>query len=142
MEVEVKELLKGKVIVKRLKIKSPPLKNGGIFISPSGEIAQIVNGETFDFLAYIEFKYSPEHPRGNHYHTKKEEFLYIIKGKLRAIYLNIDDGEREELVLETGDLVNVKPRCAHVYYPMEYTQTLEFSSSIFDPLDINKQIVE
>ncbi len=131
-----------KVTIRKLETKSPPLdSNGGRILTPAGEIAQIVSGNSFNFLAYIEFENSKA-PRGNHYHTVKEEFLYVIKGRLRAIYKDIDSGETEEVILETGDLINLKPQCAHVYFALEYTQTLEFSNFPYDPTDTQRYVLE
>lgn len=135
-------MLLDKINIRRLEVKTPPLdENGGRIISQAGEIAQIVSGTSFKFLAYIEFEESGETPRGNHYHVNKEEFFYVVKGRLRAIYENLETKERAETVLETGDLVSVKPKCAHVYFPVEYTQLIEFSTGAFDPADTYKHVV-
>lgn len=131
-----------KVSIRKLNIKKPPLDNdGGRIITDAGEIAQIVSGEMYRYLAYIEFEENPNIARGNHYHDKKEEYLYIIKGNLKVIYEDVDNNERQEIILTTGDLVIVKPRCAHVYYPLSYTQAIEFSRDPFDPHDTYKYII-
>ena len=73
-----------KVAIHRLELKSPPLgPQGGRILTPAGEIAQIVSGPAFKYLAYLEFKADPTVPRGHHYHGVKEEFLYISS---RAVY--------------------------------------------------------
>lgn len=136
-------MLLSKVSVKKLEIQSPPLDSeGGRILTPAGEIAQIINGTSFNFLAYIEFQYNPKAPRGNHYHEVKNEYLYIVKGRLRAIYHDVDSGIQKETFLEAGNLINIKPRCAHVYFALEYTQAIEFSPNIFDPHDTKKYLVE
>ena len=132
-----------KIVVKKLEIQQPPISSiGGRIFTPAGEIAQIMSGLLIKYIAYIEFNNDPELRRGNHYHKDKEEFLYIIKGKLKAIYKDLDTETIKELILETGDLIYIKPRCAHVYVPLEYTQAIEFSPFEYDPKDTHKHFLE
>lgn len=134
--------LHNKLTISKLEIKSPPLDaEGGRIVSPSGEIAQIVSGRSFQYLAYIDFIADSNAPRGNHYHKEKEESLYVIKGKLIAIYEDVQSKDREKIILDTGDFVLVKSGCAHVYFPVEYTQLVEFSALPFDAADTYKYIV-
>ncbi|MBN8582494.1 MAG: cupin domain-containing protein [Anaerolineae bacterium] len=131
-----------KVFVRKLEVMEPPLpKSGGRVHNSSGEIAQIINDFEIKYIAYIDFIEDSKTPRGNHYHQEKDEYLYIIKGKLKAIYVDIETEEREEFLFETGDIINTKPKCAHVYFPLEYTQLLEFSPNVYDPSDTRKYIV-
>ncbi len=134
-----------KISVKKMNVFSPPiigeLKDGGRIMMPTGELTQIVNGKSFKFLAYIEFDNDTSVVRGNHYHLVKEEHLYLIRGRLQAVYKDIDTEEMEELVLEAGDLIVIKPRCAHVYFPLEYSQSVEFSPSEFDANDTYRYVI-
>jgi len=61
--------------------------------------------------------------------------MYIISGRLRAEYMDLDTGESMKAILQSGDLVTIKPRCAHAYYPLEYSQAVEMSATIYDPAD-------
>ncbi|MBK9156418.1 MAG: hypothetical protein IPM25_19790 [Chloracidobacterium sp.] len=134
--------LSSKVSIQRLNTKEPPLgEDGGRIVSNAGEIAQIVSGGTgFRYLAYIDFTES-KFPRGNHYHRNKEEHMYLIRGGLIAVYEDIDSKERKQVTLTEGDLVSIKPMCAHVYFPIEYTQIVEFAADPFDSKDTEKYIV-
>jgi dTDP-4-dehydrorhamnose 3,5-epimerase-like enzyme len=125
-----------KVTIRTLSLVNPPIPHGGGRIqSAAGELAQIVNGESFRFLAYIEFKHGAPSFRGNHYHECKTETLYIISGRIQARYFDLDTGESMDSILKGGDLVTIQPRCAHVYYPLEYSQAVEISANIYDPTD-------
>ncbi|GAA5183538.1 hypothetical protein GCM10023322_23050 [Rugosimonospora acidiphila] len=125
-----------KVSVRRLPDVAPPIpEGGGRMTSDAGELAQIANGEPFRFLAYLQFKPDKGAPRGNHFHRVKNETLYVIGGRLRARFRDIDTGESMDLLLEPGDLVTVAPRCAHAYLPLEYSQAVELSPSVYDPTD-------
>jgi mannose-6-phosphate isomerase-like protein (cupin superfamily) len=134
------------VAIRKFEVYSLPLEdevvNGGRIMTPAGEIAQIVRDTPFCYLAYLEFQERPGVARGNHYHTEKYEYLYIIKGQLHAVFKDIDSNETEEMIVETGDLVEIAPRCAHVFYPLEYTMAVEFSPHPYDPTDLHRYEVE
>jgi hypothetical protein len=112
-----------------------PALGGARVFSASGELAQIVNGEPFCFLAYIEFAGGPGVSRGNHFHERRTEYLYIVRGTLVAKYFDLDTREEMELLLATGNMVEVLPRCAHSYAAREYSQALELSTGLYDPAD-------
>jgi quercetin dioxygenase-like cupin family protein len=112
-----------------------PITQGGRIFSAAGEVAQLVNGEPFRFLAYLEFRHAPEVVRGNHYHLRKYETLYVLQGSLHAWYQDIDSGAQAEHVVHAGDLIAVQPRCAHAYAPLAYTQAVEFAPTPFDSND-------
>ncbi|MEV6375487.1 cupin domain-containing protein [Micromonospora musae] len=127
-----------KVQVRRLPVTAPPLPDeGGRLQSPAGEFARIVNGGTYRYLAYLEFRPETGRPRGNHYHERKIEILYVISGRLRAAYEDLESGERSQATLEAGDLVTVLPRCAHVYYADGPAQAVELAAEPYDPDDVH-----
>jgi dTDP-4-dehydrorhamnose 3,5-epimerase-like enzyme len=98
-------------------------------------LAQIVNGEAFRYLAFLEFQPDPNAPRGNHFHAEKTEHLYIVDGLVRASYLDLDTGETAEVELTGGDLIAVRPRCAHAYVALHHSHAVEFSPLGYDPAD-------
>ncbi len=98
-----------------------------------GELAQIVNDECFRHLVYLELK--PGFFRGKHYHLKREEVFYVISGKVKAVFEDIETKERLEKILGTGDKVMILPKCAHVFFPVEYSQLLHYSKDKYDPED-------
>lgn len=132
-------IINQKVFISHLDIMPPPLpRSGGRVVSTVGEIAQMPDFISVKHLAYIDFKENPNIIRGNHYHLDKDEYLYVIKGKLKAIYEDIETKEREEFLFITGDLINNKPKVAHAFIPLEFTQLIEFAPTIFDPIDTIK----
>jgi mannose-6-phosphate isomerase-like protein (cupin superfamily) len=60
-----------------------------------------------------------------HYHEKKDEFFYIVRGKLRV--LRGDD----ETTLGSGDTLHIKPGQRHRLYPIEDTLILELGTLMF-----------
>ncbi len=125
-----------KVSVRRLPEVVPPIpEGGGRIITGAGELAQIVNGDLYRYLAFLEFQPDPQAPRGNHFHAVKTEHLYIVDGLVRATYLDLDTGETAEVELRRGDLVAVSPRCAHSYTALAYSHAVEFSALTYDPAD-------
>jgi dTDP-4-dehydrorhamnose 3,5-epimerase-like enzyme len=98
-----------------------------------GEFVQISYKEEIRHLALFEIRKG--FSRGNHYHEVKEEIFYVVSGKMRALFLDMDDLQKEEFVLEMGDKIRIKPRCAHIFYGLEDTRVVEYSPQIFDPQD-------
>jgi mannose-6-phosphate isomerase-like protein (cupin superfamily) len=123
-----------KVELRRLPVKDPPLTGGGRMRNQAGEMAQIVSGPAFRFLAYIDFAEAGVE-RGNHVHERRVETVYVIRGSLRAVFHDLDTGVTEQLALAAGDLVVVQPRCAHAYIADGFAQAVELAPEPYDPDD-------
>jgi oxalate decarboxylase/phosphoglucose isomerase-like protein (cupin superfamily) len=82
-----------------------------------GEFVQISYREDIGHVAFFELKKGQF--RGNHYHEKKEEVFYIINGKIRAIFVDLDTSERKEQILTKGDKVQVPTRMGHIFHGLE-----------------------
>lgn len=106
------------------------------WVEDKGEFAQIAYGEVIRHLAFFELK--PGFTRGSHYHLYKDETFYVIKGRMRGICLDLDTKVREEMVMEKGDKVHIQPRCAHIFYGLEETLVVEYSSKKYDKGDAHK----
>ncbi|MCX8109930.1 MAG: cupin domain-containing protein [Syntrophorhabdaceae bacterium] len=98
-----------------------------------GEFVQVSYKQEIRHLAYFELKKG--FYRGSHYHEEKEEFFYIVSGKIRAIFYDIDLGEREVHILEKGNRINVLPRCAHIFIGVEDARVIEYSPQIYNKED-------
>ena len=104
-------------------------------LEPRGELTQISNGKAFLHLVYWDIRPEPGTFRGQHYHERKEESMYILRGCLRALFEDIDSKEREEHTLAEGTKVLIQPRLAHKFIPLEFVQVIEFSPQPFDGSD-------
>ncbi len=122
--------------VRRLPIVEAPIpEGGGRILSTNGELAQILNGEEFRFLVFLEFLPDSPRLRGNHYHSQRTETMYVLTGRLLARFRDLDTGETRDFELTRGDLVRIPPRWAHAYRPLEPSSTVEMSSNVYDPGD-------
>ncbi len=79
-----------------------------------GEFVQISYKEEIWHLALFEIRKG--FSRGSHYHEAKEEIFYVVSGKMRALFLDMDTLQKEEYILEKGDKIRMKPRCGHIFY--------------------------
>jgi mannose-6-phosphate isomerase-like protein (cupin superfamily) len=137
--------LAGKVKRQSLTVFSHPAQVAAAtrkrLLLPQGELAQIYNEpEGLRYLAYIELRAG--YPRGNHYHERKEEWIYLLHGKLQIVIEDIANRDREVLDCAAGDLVVISPKVAHVLNPLEAGMALEFSPQTFDPSDVIRYILE
>jgi dTDP-4-dehydrorhamnose 3,5-epimerase-like enzyme len=101
-----------------------------------GEFAQISYREEARHVAFFTLKRGFR--RGMHYHEKKDETFYVIDGKIRAVFIDIDTNEKEELILTKGDRLRVKPRCWHVLYGIDDASVVEYSPQAYDKTDAYK----
>jgi dTDP-4-dehydrorhamnose 3,5-epimerase-like enzyme len=105
-----------------------------------GEFVQISFREDIGHVAFFELKKGQF--RGNHYHEKKEEVFYIINGKIRAVFADIDTSEREERILTKGYKVQVPTRIGHIFYGLEDATVVEYSPQYYDKKDALKINIE
>jgi dTDP-4-dehydrorhamnose 3,5-epimerase-like enzyme len=98
-----------------------------------GEFAQICYAEEARHIAFFVIKKG--FWRGMHYHEKKEETFYVIDGRIRAIFIDLDSGQREEYTLAKGQRLRVKPRCWHIFYGIDDASVVEYSPQVYDKTD-------
>jgi quercetin dioxygenase-like cupin family protein len=133
------EYLAGKVVKWSLPVISgrpgpdaPALKR---LMLPQGELAQVHDSdEGIRYLAVIETRLGSD--RGNHYHKIKEEWIYVLRGKLLVVFQDIQTNERASAPLETGDLLFIQTGIAHLLRTNESGQAIEFSRALFNAADI------
>jgi len=109
-----------------------------------GEFVQISYQEEIWHLAVFEIRKG--FSRGGHYHEAKEEIFYVVSGKMRALFLDMDNLQKEEAILEKGDKIWIKPRCGHIFYGLEDTLVVEYSPQVYDMedsyrIDLGKEII-
>ena len=109
-----------------------------------GDFVQISYKEEMRHLAV--FGIRKGFSRGSHYHEAKEEIFYVVSGKMRALFLDMDTLQKEEYILEKGDKIRMKPRCGHIFYGLEDTLVVEYSPQIYNMedsyrIDLGKEII-
>ena len=128
-----------KVSIRRLPVldapPATPVLDGVRIRMAAGEAAPVFNGGPWRFIAYLEFLAGTGAWRGNHFHERKRESFYVIQGRVRAVFEDVDTGERDEAVLEAGDVAVIEPRCAHAFAALEYAQVIEASPLEYDAGD-------
>jgi hypothetical protein len=134
-------LLSGKVVKRTLPVVPVPTGPGAPTVKrlllPQGELAQFFDGDPpMRYLARIELRAGQ--PRGNHYHTVKEEWIYVARGELRLLVEDIASKERAKVGLQAGDVVVIATRIAHTLQPVTDGEAIEFSPARFDPADIHR----
>jgi mannose-6-phosphate isomerase-like protein (cupin superfamily) len=113
-------------------VEAPRLKR---LMLSQGELAQVHDGEPgIQYLACLELR--KDTARGNHYHKAKNEFLYLLTGKVLLVVENIETKERTAISVAAGDLLFIPVQIAHGFRTIESGLGIEFSMSPFDPVDI------
>lgn len=64
----------------------------------------------------------------NHYHLIKEESFLIFYGKIKFIYLNLENAERIEKILSSGDIIDIPVGFPHKIEAIESSMIVEVST--------------
>lgn len=91
-------------------------------------------------INHIYFSVSnPDAVRGNHYHTRKIEWLCVIKGMASLLLKDNDSKERKELVLsgENPIIVKIFPNVTHAIKNVgsDNMHLIAIVNEVFDPKD-------
>lgn len=112
-----------------------PILEGVRIKMAAGEAAPVFNGGPWRFIAWLEFLEGTGAWRGNHYHEKKLESFYVIRGTLRGVFEHLDTGETLDTELPEGTVLVIEPRVAHAFTGLTYAQCMECSPLEFDAAD-------
>lgn len=131
--------LAGKVVRTSLPLLDPPTAPDAPVLKrirlPQGNLAQIHDSEEgIRYIAMIDLV--PGCVRGNHYHERKHELIYVISGAVELTVEDLETRVREQLVLETGDLVELPVRVAHALRTVRAGSAVEYS-----PVRVNREDV-
>lgn len=134
---QIKKIFRGRVRIETLFLLEPPFKkvvNGPKrLLLEKGELAEIYDSQVpIRHIAYVEFPKGKM--RGGHYHLR-EEFFYIIRGKLLLKVIDVTTRATQEAVVKEGDLISIKPKIAHIFQTIKAGHVIEFSQKRFYPKD-------
>lgn len=67
-----------------------------------------------------------------HYHIRKRETWYVIKGRLQISYIDTQIGQVYQDILHVGDVINIERGVPHQLYAFEDSEILEVSTQHYD----------
>jgi mannose-6-phosphate isomerase-like protein (cupin superfamily) len=103
------------------------------WVEEKGEFAQIAYKEEIRHLAFFELKKG--FSRGSHVHMQKEEVFYLIRGRIKAVFRDMESLIQEEYILVKGDRIRVKTNCGHIFYGLEDALVIEYSPQVYNKGD-------
>ena len=106
------------------------------WVDEKGQFVQISYREDIGHLALFELRKGQF--RGGHYHERKEEAFYIVSGRIRAVFRDLQSGENETCILEEGLKVRVGTGVGHRFYGIEDSVVVEYSPQYYDSSDAIK----
>jgi len=104
-------------------------------IEERGELALIEDGRSFRHLGYFSLLRGRGFYRGGHYHQRKVEHFYIIRGRITVRLVDLQTGTRGTVELREGQRVTIHPWCAHRFEATEDAHVIEYFDSLYDPED-------
>ena len=118
-----------KVIIEKLPV-TKNIAEAKRWTEEKGEFVQISHQEDIRHLALFEIKKG--FFRGSHFHRQKEEVFYVVRGRIRARFVDLETNESKESVLEEGDKIRIKPLCGHILHGLEDSMVVEYSPQFYD----------
>lgn len=106
------------------------------WVDEKGEFVQISYREDIGHLAFFELREGQT--RANHYHERKEEVFYVVSGKIKAVFLDPANGEKETFILGKGMKLRVKTGVGHLFYGIEDSRVIEYSPQYYDKTDAHR----
>lgn len=64
-----------------------------------------------------------------HFHDKKNESFYVLKGRIRFIHIGSGNALRYSRVMEVGDVVDIPRLCVHQVEALEESVVIEVSTT-------------
>lgn len=101
---------------------------------PQGDLAQFWDGEhPIRYMAFVELLANTL--RGNHFHRRKHEFVYIISGEVEVSVAEQNGNSRQTFRATKGDVISIEPGVAHVYRVIAGGSAIEFAPTSFNSQD-------
>ena len=92
-----------------------------------GSITDIIERFNFNGATIIESKKGSI--RGNHYHKRTVQFIYVLHGKMRSLSKKVNE-HPVEVIVEPGDLISHEAYEAHNFEAITDTLFLVLSSGL------------
>lgn len=93
-----------------------------------GSLIKLSEDQNINLLSITDFKVGNT-ARGNHYHKYKEEYFYLLEGRVNAYFKDINSTIIDHLVIEKGTLIRIMPGCIHVFTTVEDGYAIEYCSN-------------
>lgn len=114
-----------------MEITHPPIAHQ----DSRGQIVDIMESINFNYATIITSVKGVT--RGNHYHKKTIQWVYVIKGKLLA-HSRMPEGQIQRAIISTGDIVKNVPFEHHALTALEDTEFLVLTSGLRGGKDYEK----
>ena len=93
-----------------------------------GSLVNLSVDQNVNLIGIVDFK-TGNPVRGNHYHKVKDEFFYLLQGKINAYFMDKDSAEIAHHIIECGTLIHIKPCCVHAFTAIENGYAIEYCSN-------------
>jgi quercetin dioxygenase-like cupin family protein len=108
---------------------------GIAFEDDRGRIIDVIGGIEFNYFTVITSRKGVT--RGNHFHRKTVQWVYVLHGKMLA-HSRIPGGRLIRTVLEAGDLITNPPLEEHALTALEDSEFLVLTAGVRGGKDYEK----
>lgn len=97
------------------------------FEDDRGLIRDILTNTNINHITYLTSKAGSV--RGNHYHKKTTQHLYIVEGRM-VVVAGKDENSLESDIMVSGEMVTHDPSEVHAYYAIEDCKILAMTEGV------------
>lgn len=98
-----------------------------------GSLIRLSVDQNVNLIGIVDFKVGNP-PRGNHYHNTKDEYFYLLEGKVNGYFKDMNSSDVEHHIIESGTLIHIKPGCIHAFDAIENGYAIEYCSNTSEEL--------
>ena len=99
-----------------------------------GSLIRLSVDQNVNLIGIVDFKVGNP-VRGNHYHLTKDEYFYLLEGKVNGYFKEKGSEIVEHHVIESGTLIHIKPGCTHAFSAIENGYAIEYCSNMSEELN-------
>jgi dTDP-4-dehydrorhamnose 3,5-epimerase-like enzyme len=92
------------------------------FMDERGMIQDLLRDQQIDGVTLI--RSNAGAIRGNHYHQETTQWTYVLSGRMRVVQKQWPNGELQERIVKTGQMMMDSPGYAHAWQALELTEVL------------------
>ena len=99
-----------------------------------GSLIKLSVDQNVNLIGIVDFKVGNP-VRGNHYHEVKDEYFFLLEGKVDGYFKEKGSEVVEHHIIESGTLIHIKPGCVHAFSAIENGYAIEYCSNMSEEID-------
>ncbi len=126
--------MKVKIVIETVPI-TPDFRREKRIVDKMGECYVIDAYQKCDQIRFFTLLAGKDFFRGGHYHKKRTEYLFVLRGTGRIEAVDVKSLQRVSEDLAAGEKTTIEPYTAHRLFATDALSILEYYPGIYQPDD-------